>query len=370
MGVMNLLTGHLLPAVTMAAEKMPLLSGDTGLHWIGAVFNWINSGIGNIGWTMVLFTVLLKLVTFPLDFISRKSMKKNTMIQERLAPELAQLERQCKGDKTLYQQKMMARMKKEGYSMAGACLPTLVTIIFFFFVLAGLNSFATYNNAELYDTMATTYNEAVFVDGEVKEEYEGMSRAEIAKTEEISRMLIETYQEFNSSWLWVKNPWRPDIFWADAIPTYDEFANGQYSIGGLTISGEDANQAKEAYNALFDPIRAEYEGRNGLFILPILAMVFSFLSQFIMQKLQPPQNTGDPSMSTGMGMMKTMMYIFPILMVFFAISYTAAFTIYIVCNSILTLLSSIFINWMVGKMLTKEFAKRDREAAAGYRRKH
>ena len=92
MGVMNFLTG-LLPTAAMAAEQMPLLKGETGLHWIGAVFNWINSGIGNIGWTMVLFTVLLKLVTFPLDFISRKSMKKNTIIQERLAPELARLER-------------------------------------------------------------------------------------------------------------------------------------------------------------------------------------------------------------------------------------------------------------------------------------
>ena len=371
MGVMNFLTG-LLPTAAMAAEEMPLLApGQTDLHWIGAVFNWINSGIGNIGWTMVLFTVLLKLVTFPLDFISRKSMKKNTIIQERLAPELARLERQCKGDKTLYQQKMMARMKKEGYSMAGACLPSLVTIIFFFFVLAGLNSFATFNNAELYTTMATAYNTEVFTDsGEVKAEYEGLTREEIVETETVSRILIETYQEFNPSWLWVKNPWRPDMFWADAFPSDEEFANGQYSIGGLPIDIDDGELASEVYDALVKPIKAEYGGRNGLFILPILAMAFSFLSQFIMQKLQPPQPAADPSMNTGMGMMKVMMYVFPILMVFFAISYTAAFTIYIVCNSILSLLSSLFINWLVGKILTKQFEKKDREAAAGYRRKN
>ena len=61
---------------------------------VGHVLQWVQGWTGNIGWTMIIFTLMLKMITLPFDIISRKSMKRNAIIQERLAPELEQLEKQ------------------------------------------------------------------------------------------------------------------------------------------------------------------------------------------------------------------------------------------------------------------------------------
>ena len=303
---------------------------------------------------MVLFTLLLKLLTFPLDYFSRKSMKRNTMIQERLAPELEKLEKQCKGDKMLYQQKMMARMKKEGYSMKGACLPTLVTLVLFFYVFSALNSFATFNNAEVYNEMAKYYNTTV------------ETQSDISK-EELDELLVDKYKELNPNWLWVKNPWRPDVPWIRPIASYEDSQKTTYGLGKLEItmpdgSAGDDNTKSAAYDAVMGAISDEYGSANGYLILPILAMAISFLSQFIMQKLQPQ---ADPTQNSTM---KFMMFLFPIMMAFFALNYTASFTVYIVCNSLYTLGSTFLINFIVTKRLKVEMEKKRKSGGASYRR--
>ncbi len=324
---------------------------------VGQLLNWMNSWIGNIGWTMVLFTLLLKLITFPLDYFSRKSMKRNTMIQERLAPELEKLEKQCKGDKMLYQQKMMARMKKEGYSMKGACLPTLVTLVLFFYVFSALNGFATYNNAEVYNEMAQYYNTTV------------AAQTDISK-EELDELLVDKYQELNPNWLWVKNPWRPDVPWVSPIASYDESQKTTYGLGKLEITMPGAEEGKPgddaiksaAYDAVMGAVMDRYGSANGYLILPILACAVSFLSQFITQKMQPQ---ADPTQNSTM---KIMMFIFPIMMAFFALNYTASFTVYIVCNSLYTLGGTFLINFIVGKRLKVEMEKKRKSGGASYRR--
>ena len=68
--------------------------------WLGAILNFINGLIGNAGWTMVIFTILLKLVTLPLDFVSRYKMKKNSMIMVDLK-EQSKARKAVQGDKAL-----------------------------------------------------------------------------------------------------------------------------------------------------------------------------------------------------------------------------------------------------------------------------
>ena len=52
------------------------------------------------------------------------------------------------------------------------------------------------------------------------------------------------------------------------------------------------------------------------------------------------KKSGQPQ-ATGMGGMKFMMFLFPILMIFFAVGYTSAFALYIVLNSGLTVLLNL-----------------------------
>ncbi|MBP5467211.1 MAG: YidC/Oxa1 family membrane protein insertase, partial [Clostridia bacterium] len=89
---------------------------------------WLVSITSSVAMGVILFTLFLKLITLPFDFMSRFSMRKNSIKMEQMRPELEKLQQQYANDKNLYNQKMMALYKKNGYSMFGACLPTIITL--------------------------------------------------------------------------------------------------------------------------------------------------------------------------------------------------------------------------------------------------
>ena len=68
-----------------------------------AILNGINSVIHNYGWSMVVFTLLIKLVLLPLDYKSRKSMRRMTKLQ----PQIAKLQKKYANDKEKLNQKTL-----------------------------------------------------------------------------------------------------------------------------------------------------------------------------------------------------------------------------------------------------------------------
>ena len=83
---------------------------------------------GNFGIAIVLITIMIRLVFFPLASYSFKSMAKMKALQ----PEMARLKDLHKDDKTKLQQAIMALYKKEQINPASGCLPVLIQIPFFF----------------------------------------------------------------------------------------------------------------------------------------------------------------------------------------------------------------------------------------------
>ena len=64
------------------------------------VIYWLISVSSSIAVGVILFTVILKLITFPFDLYSRVSMKKNSLLMEEMRPELEKLQRQQKAKNT------------------------------------------------------------------------------------------------------------------------------------------------------------------------------------------------------------------------------------------------------------------------------
>jgi YidC/Oxa1 family membrane protein insertase len=343
--------------------------------WLGWFLNSINSVIGNAGWTMVIFTVLLKIVTFPLDYYSRYKMKKNAVIMENMKPQLEKLEKQCKGDKQLYNQRMLPLLKKEGYSLGGACLPVLITFVLFIFIFSGLNSYATYRNAKNYNELVNEYNSMI-----ASAENGGQGLDPVADKEEINQNLIEKYNELNPRWLWVKNPWRPDVAYTtgffnfiagvNPIASYEEFAHidgkSNYGVGAMDIGGEGISQDRIDYNTIMGPIAQAQGNGNGMYILIVLAVGISFLSQYVMQKTQNSSQQAADGMGMSAGSMKFMMILFPLMLGYFAFSYSAVFTLYIITNSALSLGTTIAINYIVEIKMKK--LKEQKLAEIRYRR--
>jgi YidC/Oxa1 family membrane protein insertase len=90
--------------------------------------DYLNSLLGNFGLAIMVFTVGVKLVFFPLASYSYRSMGK----MKRVQPKIAALRAQYKDDNTKLQQETMALYKAEKINPASGCLPMVVQIPVFF----------------------------------------------------------------------------------------------------------------------------------------------------------------------------------------------------------------------------------------------
>ena len=114
---------------------------DYGIfHVIAAPLFWLLSAIhkivGNWGWAIILLTILIKAVFYPLNAASARSMAKLKMV----APKMKQLQEQYANDKQQLQVKMMEMYRTEKINPLGGCLPILVQIPVFialYWVLLG-----------------------------------------------------------------------------------------------------------------------------------------------------------------------------------------------------------------------------------------
>jgi len=94
------------------------------MYWI---LSWIENLVGNWGWTIIIFTVLIKAVFFKLSESSYRSMAG----LRKLTPRIQALKDRYGDDKQRMQQAMMEIYKKEKINPLGGCLPMLVQIPFF-----------------------------------------------------------------------------------------------------------------------------------------------------------------------------------------------------------------------------------------------
>jgi YidC/Oxa1 family membrane protein insertase len=89
------------------------------LFW---VMEWLHKLTGNWGWSIVLLTVLIKLVFFKLSAASYRSMA----AMRKLTPKLASLKERYGDDKQKFNQAMMDLYRTEKINPLGGCLPILV----------------------------------------------------------------------------------------------------------------------------------------------------------------------------------------------------------------------------------------------------
>ena len=83
---------------------------------------------GNFGVAIVIITIAIRLIFFPLANYSFRSMAKMKAVQ----PEMTRLKELHKEDKVKLQQEMMSLYRKEKINPASGCLPILIQIPFFF----------------------------------------------------------------------------------------------------------------------------------------------------------------------------------------------------------------------------------------------
>jgi len=505
---------------------------STGGNIFVEIILWLVNLTGVVG-GVVLFTLMLKLITFPFDYASRASMRKNSLKMEEMRPELEKLQRQYADNKDLYNQKMMNLYKKNGYSMFGACLPTILTLVIFIVALNGFSAYSQYQNRQYFYNMSLSYNNVVYSgfevddsyiiadeqgkviinqekllsenafnigeekqvgkinflveslaneeykltlstdngyieysckykinngqrewfnvptykvisskldnnevlaseknnylkvkDGqieysfsqwkeiafekEIRKEYDYKvnkayedyvnSKPENAKeekdfkdeykknntfedfkanflltnsvdsySEKLANNFIldiqqeksaQTFRKENASFLWVKNVWATDSPMAHPIES-------NWSTFKQTHAYNDNDIGESSYASLIEKLEEERNAPNGFFILVLLTAGSSFVMQVVMGKAQKAQMELQTVDGQGAQTQKIMKWMMPIMMAFFAFMYTAAFSIYIILSSLISMGTTFLINFIVDIQMKKQKPKKDEQTIRG-----
>ncbi|PAU99882.1 membrane protein insertase YidC [Helicobacter sp. TUL] len=109
-------------------------------RWVFWLLAWLYDVCGNWGWSIVLLTLIVRVILYPLSYKGMVSMQK----LKDLAPKMKEIQERYKGDPQKLQMHMMELYKKHGANPLGGCLPLLLQIPVFFAIYRVL-----YNAIEL-----------------------------------------------------------------------------------------------------------------------------------------------------------------------------------------------------------------------------
>ena len=297
------------------------------LGFIGDILRWaldlIYSLVGNYGWAVLIFTLLIRLVLMPLDIKSRKSM----IAMQRVQPRIDELNKKYADDKDKLNQKMAELYKKEKINPLSGCLPMLIQLPILFAMFAVMREVANEETIQM-----------------------------ILEIKQNILAGIENYQPKLQSLLWIKNVFQPDSFMSTVVPafgsTLPEITKASGAVTMEMIEEAKAFLQTNEYSAW----AANYGNAvaysapllmwtitipkkfNGLFILPILSAV----SQFFTSKfMNASQQNANPQQSTNA---KLMQWFFPLFSLWICATSNAAFSIYWMAVNIISIIQSVALN--------------------------
>ena len=315
-----------------------------------SILEWIYRWVGNYGWSVVVFTLLIRMIMLPFDIKSKKSMRAMNKIQ----PKVALLQKKYANDKDKLNLKLNELYRKEHVSPMASCLPMLITLPILWFMFAAMRNMANEHTIQMI--------------------------LGIAETGEVPAM---------QSWLWIKNVFQPDSFMSTILPKVGDTLKTIVPVSGSSILTEANIEAARNFLATeqYAAIAAQYgagafaqiplnlvffhpvltlptsfanlfQYANGLFILPVLAAV----SQFLMTKftngnnIKKDENVPEEQQAAANAMNSGFMkWFFPLFSLWICAGYNAAFAIYWMAANVIQVVQQIIVNWY--------FDRQDRKAA-------
>ncbi len=309
-----------------------LLSSNLWKNLIDIFSNWIV----NYGWTIIVFTIVLKIVLSPIDIMQRLSTQKQTRATAMMQPELDAINKKYANDRERLNQETNKLYKKNNVNMGGICLTMLLSLVVTWVVFFTLYSaIRSYGNEKLY----TTYSELDECYVQAANEYNGLTDPTMTEEEYISAAVQAKYDELaeQNSWLWVKNVWKTDTSTSQFVD-FEDYAEYMGLADDEEAGTTAYTDAKARYAFITSAIVGDGTDANGYYVLIILAAAVSFLTQFISAKILAPKGQ---KLST---MNKVMFVLMPVIMVIFASTSNVVFTLYQITNSVFTALLSTIIS--------------------------
>ena len=307
------------------------------LGFIGDILRWaldlIYSLVGNYGWAVLIFTLLIRLVLMPLDIKSRKSMKAMQNVQ----PKIDELNKKYANDKDKLNQKMADLYKKEKINPLSGCLPMLIQLPILFAMFAVMREVANEETIQM-----------------------------ILEIKQNILAGIENYQPKLQSLLWIKNVFQPDSFMSTVVPAFGSTLPEITKASG-TVTMEMIEEAKAFLQTNeYSAWAANYGNAvaysapllmwtitipkkfNGLFILPILSAVSQFFTSKFMNAGQQSSNAQQASTN------KFMQWFFTLFSLWICASSNAAFALYWVFINVFQIAQQFIIGKLIDRSENKK----------------
>lgn len=334
--------------------------------WFYLAMRWIYENLLSLtGWqasfvivlTIAIFTLLIRLLTVFSDISSRKSTAKMTAIQ----PDLQRLQKKYGNDPQKLNLEQQKLMKEKGVSAFGGCLPLLITMPLFFIFISAFRAWSNEQMLKLLLIMSDNQQAGI----ELFNSYKFGWILNIWRPDNLTSTAVLTGEQFWTTFAQTKGSYIHEfVYYTENQAVFEELLlkMGFYvkdAAGALTIAA-DKTAFLAAYEEIMGPCIDQYAGYvNGIGILPILAGITSFLSSWLMMRNQPKADESNPNANTG----KSMMYIMPIMSVFFCWQYDATFGLYWVFSNIFATASSMIINKKMPEILAKSEEKQAQKLA-------
>ncbi len=259
--------------------------------------------IPNYGIAIILFSIVLKIVMFPFSINQQKSMAANSKMQAKQK----ELQKKYGNDKVKLQEETQKLYAKEGVNPASGCLTAFIP----FPIMIGL--FYTVQNP-----LANALH---------------LSNEGITKAVAMLSQIPGVGTTFNSRYAQIEivkhfADLKPQLtmFNGGEIAKIDLFSHG-FQFLGLNLLDTPCDSAN-IFGTLF---------RSNLWLIPVLCLVTSLITQFFMTKFQP-------GMQQQQGCMKAMLYGMPLFSAWIACTMPAAVGFYWIISTILGFLQTVVLN--------------------------
>lgn len=307
-------------------------------------------GVMNIGICIILFTLIVKVVMFPLTVKQQKFSKMNAVMQ----PELQAIQKKYKGKSD--QESMMkmnvetkAVYEKYGVSMTGGCLQLVIQLPILLALYQVIYHIPAYVSSVGNVFYSITDSLLGTVGGNLQTLVDQLS--EFATAHSVSMSMISNFTTEPTTskvvdFLYKLNPAQ----WQLLQDQYQVISESSIELIERMNSFLGINLATTPWQG-FTP--------NPGWLLPILAGLSQWYSTRLMSSNQNLDDENNPSAS----MMKQMNIMMPLMSVFFCFTFASGIGIYWVAQSVFTIIQQVFINAHLKKVDIDDLVQKNVEKA-------
>lgn len=334
-----------LPSVRMPGKIVGPIADLMGEIY-NMLFNLLhsNTSAGSLGLAIIIFTLIVKMILFPLMVKQQKSSFKMQQIQ----PELNKIRAKYAGKTDAMSQQRMSfelqeLQKKNGVNMMGGCLPMLIQLP----ILYAL--FYLFQNAYVYvDAIGANYTEIA----------NAIINIPVALRMEVFQPFAQEFVDTYKNVATIKDGFDMgqvnDVVMMISNLKTDDWAVIMQNLGA---AGNDLAPLLEAKNHIETFLTIPLVSKAGLsfpgVIIPIAAGITTYLQTKIMNMMNPQNN--DPN-NPAAAMTKTMLYTMPIMMGVFSITMPAGLGLYWTISNLFGILQQV--------ILTKYYRRKFEQEAA------